>query len=70
MVNTRRSAEQIAAWLKRTHPDDETYRVSPETIYRSRFNSPACVRDGFQFRAFDTNDVADHTSLANQVAAP
>jgi IS30 family transposase len=29
--------EQIAGWLKRTHPDDECYRVSHETIYRSLF---------------------------------
>src|SRR6202166_4284950 len=29
--------EQIAGWLKRTHPDDESYRVSHETIYRSLF---------------------------------
>jgi IS30 family transposase len=31
------SAEQIAGWLKRTYPDDETYQVSHETIYRSLF---------------------------------
>jgi IS30 family transposase len=29
--------EQIAGWLTRTHPDDESYRVSHETIYRSLF---------------------------------
>jgi IS30 family transposase len=29
--------EQIAGWLKRTHPDDESHRVSHETIYRSLF---------------------------------
>ena len=29
--------EQIAGWLKRTHPSDETFRVSHETIYRSLF---------------------------------
>jgi IS30 family transposase len=29
--------EQIAGWLKRAHPDDEYYRVSHETIYRSLF---------------------------------
>src|SRR5471032_2126335 len=27
--------EQIAGWLKRAHPEDECYRVSHETIYRS-----------------------------------
>jgi IS30 family transposase len=29
--------EQIAGWLKRAHPEDESYRVSHETIYRSLF---------------------------------
>ena len=27
----------IAGWLKRTYPDDETYQVSHETIYRTLF---------------------------------
>src|SRR6202048_2055817 len=31
------SPEQIAGWLKRTHPEDEVYHVSHETIYRSLF---------------------------------
>jgi len=31
------SPEQIAGWLKRTYPDDETYQVSHETIYRSLY---------------------------------
>ncbi len=31
------SPEQIAGWLKRTYPEDESYRVSHETIYRSLF---------------------------------
>jgi IS30 family transposase len=31
------SPEQIAGWLRRTYPDDEAYRVSHETIYRSLF---------------------------------
>ena len=31
------SPEQIAGWLKRTYPEDETYHVSHETIYRSLF---------------------------------
>ena len=29
--------EQIAGWLKCTYPDDESYQVSHETIYRSLF---------------------------------
>jgi IS30 family transposase len=31
------SPEQIAGWLKRTHPRAEAYQVSHETIYRSLF---------------------------------
>ena len=31
------SPEQIAGWLKRIYPDDETHQVSHETIYRSLF---------------------------------
>jgi IS30 family transposase len=31
------SPRQIAGWLKRTYPDDETHQVSHETIYRTLF---------------------------------
>jgi IS30 family transposase len=31
------SPEQISGWLKRTHPGEEAYYVSHETIYRSLF---------------------------------
>jgi IS30 family transposase len=31
------SPEQISGWLVDTYPDDDTLRVSPETIYRSLF---------------------------------
>jgi IS30 family transposase len=31
------SQEQIAGWLKRTHPGEECHQVSHETIYRSLF---------------------------------
>jgi IS30 family transposase len=31
------SPEQVAGWLKRAHPGDESYHVSHETIYRSVF---------------------------------
>jgi IS30 family transposase len=31
------SPEQIAGWLKRTHPENEARRVSHETIYRSLY---------------------------------
>ena len=39
------SPEQVAGWLKRAHPGDESYHVSHETIYRSLFVQPAgCLR--------------------------
>lgn len=31
------SPQQISGWLKKTYPDDESMRVSHETIYRSLF---------------------------------
>ena len=31
------SPKQVAGWLKRIYPDDETHQVSHETIYRSLF---------------------------------
>jgi IS30 family transposase len=31
------SPQQISGWLKQHHPDDESMRVSHETIYRSLF---------------------------------
>ncbi len=31
------SPEQIAGWLKREHPGEESFQVSHETIYRSLF---------------------------------
>ena len=31
------SPYQVAGWLKRTHPQDETRQVSHETIYRTLF---------------------------------
>lgn len=31
------SSEQISGWLERTYPDDESLRVSHETIYRTLF---------------------------------
>ena len=37
------SPEQIAGWLKRAHPEDESYRVSHETIYRSLYVCPRCA---------------------------
>ena len=31
------SPQQVAGWLKRTYPDDESHQVSHETIYRSLY---------------------------------
>jgi len=31
------SPAQIDGWLKRTHPDNEHYQMSHETIYRSLY---------------------------------
>lgn len=36
-LRDRWSPEQIAGWLKRAHPGDETNQVSHETIYRSLY---------------------------------
>jgi len=36
-LRKRWSPEQIAGWLKRTHPNDKSYHVSHETIYQSLF---------------------------------
>jgi len=36
-LEKRWSPEQIAGWLKQTHPQDESKRVSHETIYKSLF---------------------------------
>jgi IS30 family transposase len=36
-LNLNWAPEQIAGWLKKANPEDERYRVSHETIYRSLF---------------------------------
>jgi IS30 family transposase len=36
-LRTNWSPEQISGWLKRTYPNDPSYHVSHETIYRSLF---------------------------------
>ncbi len=36
-LRTNWSPEQISGWLKRTYPNDASYHVSHETIYRSLF---------------------------------
>jgi IS30 family transposase len=44
------SPEQISGWLKTQYPEDETMRVSHETIYRSLFIQARGVR--FDLGAF------------------
>jgi IS30 family transposase len=36
-LRQRWSPQQIAGWLRRTYPHDESHHVSHETIYRSLF---------------------------------
>ena len=36
-LERRWSPEQIAGWLKKTYPEDESYQVSHEIIYRSLY---------------------------------
>ena len=36
-LKLRWSPDQVSGWLKHTYPDDESYQVSHETIYRSLF---------------------------------
>ena len=45
--------EQIAGWLKRTHPEDGCYQVSHETIYRSLFVQARAVLRKSCFAIFD-----------------
>src|SRR5213596_93563 len=48
------SPEQIAGWLKRTHPEDGCNQVSHETIYRSLFVQ---TRGGAQERAASSSSI-------------
>ena len=62
------SPEQIAGWLKITHPDDESYQVSHETIYRSLFIQARGVlkKELQQFlRSKRTIRRSKHSSLKN-----
>lgn len=63
------SPEQIAGWLKRQYPNDKTYHVSHETIYKSLFIQTrgvlkkqllACLRTGRVMRR------SRHSSLKRQ----
>ena len=54
------SPEQIAGWLKREFPDQETLRVSHETIYRSLF---------IQARGVLKKELIGHLTISAQEAA-
>jgi len=53
------SPEQIAGWLKRSYPDDTSYQVSHETIYRTLF---------IQARGALKKELLKH--LASEAASP
>ena len=56
------SPRQIAGWLKRTYPDDETYQVSHETIYRTLFiQAHKLPRELYKSLTWDRGkEMADH----------
>jgi IS30 family transposase len=56
------SPRQIAGWLKRTYPDDETYQVSHETIYRTLFiQAHTLPRELYRSLTWDRgSEMADH----------
>ena len=55
------SPEQIAGWLKRTHPDDPELQVSHETIYRTLF---------VQSRGALKRELTEHLRTRRQVRQP
>jgi IS30 family transposase len=55
------SPEQVSEWLKIHYPDDESLRVSHETIYRSLFSS---ARSAEKRAAWAPAIQASHTPLA------
>ncbi len=55
------SPEQIAGWLKHTYPSDETFHMSPETIYRSLF---------IQARGALKKELLQHLRRSEACAAP
>jgi IS30 family transposase len=70
---------QIAGWLKRSYPDDETYQVSHETIYRTLFIQArgALKKEllqhlrrsrGMRRSRHHTQKTADHGRITNTVS--
>lgn len=52
------SPEQIAGWLKRTYPQDESYRASHETIYRGLYVQPGGgLRKGLTLHLFSRRSI-------------
>lgn len=64
------SPEQISGWLKRTFPDDETLRVSHETIYRSLFIQARGVLKKELIKHLRSNRVMRHSKKANTKGQP
>ena len=73
------SPRQIAGWLKLSYPDDETYQVSHETIYRTLFIQArgALKREllqhlrrtrGMRRSRHHTQKTADHGRITNAVS--
>jgi len=73
------SPRQIAGWLKRTYPDDESYQVSHETIYRTLFIQArgALKKEllqhlrrtrGMRRSRHHTQKTADHGRISNAVS--
>jgi IS30 family transposase len=73
------SPRQIAGWLKRTYPQDETYQVSHEIIYQSLFIQArgalkkeliGCLRRPRAIRRsrHHTQKTADHGQILNAVS--
>ena len=73
------SPRQIAGWLKRTYPDDETCQVSHETIYRSLFIQARGAlkkellqhlrrKRGMRRSRHHTQKTADHGRISNAVS--
>jgi IS30 family transposase len=73
------SPRQIAGWLKRTYPDDESCQVSHETIYRSLFIQARGAlkkellghlrrKRGMRRSRHHTQKTADHGRITNAVS--
>jgi IS30 family transposase len=64
------SPEQISGWLQRTFPNDETMRVSHETIYRSLFVQARGVLKRELIKHLRSNRVMRHAKNATTKGQP